>query len=578
MGFSAWLVVATFVATIAALLKYQSSPARVFGVVLVFLLLSGQVDQQHMLASISNPGLITLVLLMLCSVALEKTRLLRLIASRVIRPGYFSTWFRLYGSISLSSALLNNTAVVATMLNPVRNNPYHPAGKLLLPLSYAAILGGTLTLVGTSTNLVVDSMMRDTTGVGLNFFDFTLIGAALVVACGVLLYFLSRWLPDTARTGDDFHNYFVDAEVDGDSKLIGRSIEEAGLRHLESLFLVEVVRGGQLISPVAPSERIQAGDRLIFSGDVSKVMQLNQFHGLSLFADANGLLGTNLSEVVIRPDSVLVGKTLKKAGFRALFDAAVVAIRRHGERVSGKLGEVELKAGDFLVLAVGQDYASRNNLDKNFIQLSGVEPDSRLNGWREWFAVGGFVATILMAAVGLVDLLVALVVLLGLQVITRTVSTNDIRRRFPMEICLIVSTALMMSFALIDSGLVQSLSAKIDGTLSEDHLFALLALVFVMTVVLTELVTNNAAAALVFPIAYSVATGLGVDPKPFVMAVAFGASASFISPYGYQTNLMVFNAGQYRLNDFVRIGIPLSLLYAAVVLTLLPMVYPFGQG
>ncbi|MBW3164248.1 SLC13 family permease [Ferrimonas balearica] len=576
MGLQSWIVVATFVATIAALLKYQSSPARVFGVVLVFLLFSGQIDQSQLLASVANPGLITLVLLMLCSIALEKTRLLRVIATRVIRPSYSATWFRLFGSISLSSALLNNTAVVATMLNPVRNNPYHPPGKLLLPLSYAAILGGTLTLVGTSTNLVVDSLLRDTTGKGLNFFDFTLVGAAVVVACGALLFVLSRWLPETGASGDDFHDYFVDVKVDSDSKLIGSSIEDAGLRHLESLFLVEVVRAGQLISPVAPSERIQAGDRLIFSGDVSKVMQLNQFHGLSLFADANGLLGSNLSEVVIRPDSVLVGKTLKKTGFRALFDAAVVAIRRHGERVSGKLGEVELKAGDFLVLAVGQDYASRNNLDKNFIQLSGVEPDSRLSGWREWLAVGGFLLTIALAAFGVVDLLVALVVLLGVQVGTGAVSVNDIRRRFPVEIFLIVSTALMLSFALIDSGLVQSLSTQIDGALSEEHLFAMLALVFFLTVLLTELVTNNAAAALVFPIAFSIASGLGIDPKPFVMAVAFGASASFVSPYGYQTNLMVFNAGQYRLNDFVRIGLPLSLLYAAVVLTLLPLVYPYG--
>ncbi|SHH75259.1 SLC13 family permease [Ferrimonas marina] len=576
MTFSSWLVVATFVATIAALLKYQSSPGRVFGVVLIFLLLSGQVNQTQMLASVANPGLITLVLLMLCSIALEKTRLLRVIATRVIRPGYNATWFRLFGSISLSSALLNNTAVVATMLNPVRNNPYHPAGRLLLPLSYAAILGGTLTLVGTSTNLVVDSLLRDTAGHGLRFFDFTLIGIALVLACGSLLFILSRWLPDTKIAGDDYHDYFVDVKVDADSKLIGRTIEEAGLRHLESLFLVEVVRAGRLISPVLPTEQIQPGDRLVFSGDVSKVMQLNQFHGLSMFADANGLLSTNLSEVVIRPGSVLEGKTLKDSGFRALFDAAVVAIRRHGERVSGKLGDVELRAGDFLVLAVGQDYATRHNLDKNFIQLSGVEPDSRLHGWREWLAVGGFVCTIVAAAVGAVDLLLALAVLLGVQVLSGTVSANDIRRRFPLEIWLIVSTALMMSFALIDTGLVQSLVTQLDSALSEDHLFALLALVFFLTVILTELVTNNAAAALVFPIAYSLGVGLGVNPMPFVMAVAFGASASFMSPYGYQTNLMVFNAGRYRLTDYIRIGLPISLMYAAVTLTLLPLVYPFG--
>lgn len=303
---------------------------------------------------------------MVCSVALEKTRLLRTVTSYVIGETYKGTWFRLYGLTAVCSGILNNTAVVSTMLAPIRNNRFHQPSKLLLPLSYAAILGGTLTLVGTSTNLIVNSLVIDFGLPSLNFFDFTLVGVCLVIGCGVLLFFLSRFLPDRGLNKVEAKEYLIDSEVKPGSELIGRTVEQNGLRHLESLFLVEILRGGHLISPVTPSEVIQEGDRLIFSGDIKKVTALTQFDGLSLFADDTGLPLSNLSEVVIRPDSQLISKTLKRAGFRALFDAAVVAIKRDGEAISGKLGDVILQSGDYLVLAVGNDFSSRHNITKNF--------------------------------------------------------------------------------------------------------------------------------------------------------------------------------------------------------------------
>ncbi|BAJ01472.1 SLC13 family permease [Shewanella violacea] len=575
MSLDAYLTIGIFVATIAGLIRYQSRPAVVFGVALLVLVGLNLVSREQLLSSMSNPGLVTLVLLILCSFALEKTRLLRVIASKVIVSSYNSTWIRLFGVTALSSAMLNNTAVVATLLSPIRNNPHHVASKLLLPLSYAAILGGTLTLIGTSTNLIVNSLYIDATSKSLSFFSFTAVGIMLVVGCGLVLRLASRWLPNIEHKETCSRGYFIDAKVIAGSELIGRSVEDNGLRHLESLFLVEVVRDGRLISPVTPTEVLLLNDRLIFSGDITKMMQLSQFSGLEMFAEKNGLLDSNLTEVVIKQESVLIDKTLKGSGFRALFDAAVVAIRRDGEEISGKLGEVVIKAGDFLILAVGEDFKSRRNISKNFIVISGVEPEVRINGAKAWLSIGGFVFTIALAATGVIEMLQGMLLLLGVLIFSKCLNVNEVVRRFPVDIWLIVSTAILLSHALVNTGVVDLVAHWVNSTTDKDHLYLALILVYVATWLMTELITNNAAAALMFPIAYSIALGFGVDILPFVMTVAFAASGSFISPYGYQTNLMVYNAGNYRIIDFIKVGLPVSLTYGVIVLMAVPVFFPF---
>lgn len=575
MSLDAYLTIGIFVATIAGLIRFQSRPAVVFGVALLALVGLNLVSREQLLSSMSNPGLVTLVLLILCSFALEKTRLLRVIASKVIVSSYNSTWMRLFGITTLSSAMLNNTAVVATLLSPIRNNPHHFASKLLLPLSYAAILGGTLTLIGTSTNLIVNSLYIDATGKSLSFFSFTAVGIMLVLGCGLVLRLASRWLPEIEHKETCSKGYFIDAKVVTGSELIDRSVEDNGLRHLESLFLVEVVRDGRLISPVTPTEVLLLNDRLIFSGDITKMMQLSQFSGLEMFAEKNGLLDSNLTEVVVKNESVLIGKTLKGSGFRALFDAAVVAIRRDGEEISGKLGEVVIKAGDFLVLAVGEDFKTRRNISKNFIVISGVEPEIRINGAKAWLSIGGFVLTIALAATGVIEMLQGMLLLLGVLIFSKCLNVNEVVRRFPVDIWLIVSTAILLSHALVNNGVADLVAQWVNSVTDKDHLYLALILVYVATWLMTELITNNAAAALMFPIAYSIALGFGVDILPFVMTVAFAASGSFISPYGYQTNLMVYNAGHYRIIDFVRVGLPVSLTYGIIVLVAVPVFFPF---
>ncbi|MEM0514209.1 SLC13 family permease [Pseudoalteromonas sp. YIC-827] len=575
MQIDQWTIVAIFICTIAALIRFQKVPERVFAASTLACLGYVLVDMQQVLANAVNPGLVTLLLLVVCAQALERTRFLRHVSGSIFNGSQSKSMLKALISTLFASAFFNNTAVVAALLDPVKKNQLINPNKLLLPLSYAAILGGTLTLIGTSTNLIVNSMLLERGQPSIGFWDFMPVGLLTAILCLVVIFVSARKLSAGPSTSETDPEYFVEAEVLPDSPLIGKSVEKNNLRSLESLFLVEVIRGERLLSPVSPAEILQQGDKLIFSGDIKKVMVLNQFKGLSLFAHADGLLKDNLTEVVVRPGASIVGKSLKQAGFRARFDAAVVAIRREGAQLSGKLGEMKIQAGDFLVLAVGPDFASRSNIAKNFFVLSGVKAENMLSGWREQLTLYGFVGALASSLLFNIDLLTSFVFYLALLVACNVLSLNDLKRRFPLELWLIVTSALTLATALDNSGVSTLVGELVQHHLSDASVYFALVGVFLITLLLTELITNNAAAALVFPIAYTLAQGLGVSYLPFVFAVAFAASGSFVSPYGYQTNLMVFNAGNYTLKDFVKFGLPVSLTYSISVLLLIPVFFPF---
>lgn len=575
MTIEQWLMIAVFITTFISLVKYSQVPERVFSVTILLCLALSFVSVDDVLSNAVNPGLVTLILLVLCSFSFERTSILRRLSASVFNGSKIKSTLRLLLGTAFSSALMSNTAVVATLISTVKNNKLINAGKLLLPLSFAAILGGTLTLVGTSTNLIVNSLLIKQGRPGFNFFDFSLIGLTALMSCLFVLIWLSRKLPEMEVGNLITNNYLLEAEVALTSNLIGKSIEENGLRNLDSLFLVEIVRQGRLISPVTPDESVQAKDKLIFSGDISKVLTLQQFDGLTLFAEQDNLLRDNLTEVLVKADSAIAGKTLKKAGFRARFDAAVVAVRREGSALSGKLGDIVLQSGDFLVLAVGQDFCTRPNLSKNFYILSGHQADNMLSGWRDHATVWGFISAILVSVLTPLPLLSCLFAYLAFLIFSGALTVNEIKRRFPLEIWMIVLGALTLATAVENTGIAAMIAQCIEEFLHGQSVYLAFIVIFVITLVMTELITNSAAAALSFPIAYNIALGLGVDPVPFVMAVAFAASGSFISPYGYQTNVMVYNAGNYQLSDFVKFGLPISIIYSLTVIIMIPLVFPF---
>lgn len=570
-----WLMIAVFITTFIGLVKYSKAPEQVFSVTILVCLGLSFVSVEDILSNAVNPGLVTLILLVLSSFAFERTSFLRRLSAGVFNGSKFKSTLRLLVGTAFASAIMSNTAVVATLINTVKKNKLLNAGKLLLPLSFVAILGGTLTLVGTSTNLIVNSLLIKQGHQGFAFFDFTLIGLAALAVCIIIILFRHHSLPNIATDELATNEYLLEAEVTQSSALVGKTIEENGLRNLDSLFLVEIVRQGRLITPVAPEEFLQAGDKLIFSGDISKVLTLQQFDGLTLFAEQDDLLRDNLTEVLVKADSTIAGKTLKEAGFRARFDAAVVAVRREGSALSGKLGDIVLKSGDFLVLAVGQDFTTRPNLSKNFFILSGHEAENMLSGWRDYSTVWGFIAAILVSVFTPLPLLSCLFIYLAFLIFSGALSVNEIKRRFPLEIWMIVLGALTLASAIENTGIASMFASKIESFLHGQSIYLSFVIIFILTLVMTELITNSAAAAIAFPIAYNIALGLGVDPTPFVMAVAFAASGSFISPYGYQTNVMVYNAGNYQLKDFIRFGLPVSLAYSVTVILIIPMIYPF---
>ena len=569
------LIAALFLSLLVSLIFFDWSAVWVFTCTMLAAYFLGLVDSAELLGKATNSGLVTLILLLLVSTGLEKLSWLTRLSGRLITPSYLGSLVRLGSVTAFFSAFVNNTAVVATLANTVRGNRHHPASRLLIPLSYAAILGGTMTLIGTSTNLIVSSFLEDATGQGLAFFDFLVVGLSVTLLGLVVIVLFSPLLPAGKSEVIDINEYLIEAEVSADSSLVGKSILENRLRDLEDLFLVEIVRGNYLLSPVAPQEFIEAGDKLIFSGDIKQVGALESIDGLQLFAVEEGLLQENMVEVIVMPNATIEGKTVKESGFRSLFDAAVVGVRRGGKRLSGKLGNITIQAGDNMMLAVGPDFNERKNLDKNFVVIDDSVGGIKVTPFQNYFVTLALVAVIALATLEIVPLLKGMAFLLACMLVLGVVRGSELRRRFPFELWLIITSALTLAQALTNSGLVTLLTDTLHHNLASLGPYAALAGIYLGTLLLTELMTNNAAAALSFPVAFGLAESYGLSHMPFVMAVAYGASASFLTPYGYTTNLMVQNLGGYQLRDYVRAGLPLSVTYSVLVILLLPWIFPF---
>ncbi|KMV29095.1 SLC13 family permease [Photobacterium swingsii] len=575
MNWEQGIVLAMLMVIITCLLTTRIKPAFLFAGAAFMGYQTNMIDLATLAGNFTNSSLLTLVLLILVSIALEKTRLISWVGQQISRGGQSSVIAKLGLSTAFLSSFTNNTAVVVSLIGAIKRNQRHAPSKLLIPLSYAAILGGTLTLIGTSTNLIINSFVEDAGLPSLNFFAPTLIGLAVLVAGMLIVIPLSYFLPSHDDHQQDALPYFLEAKIEPLSPLAGKSVAENGLRALRRLFLAEVIRDGQTIAPVCPDTKLQAGDRLLFCGDVESVTTLQEIEGLQLFGQHH-LNGQSMMEVIVSHSAGIRGNTLKSVKFRERFDAVVVAIRRGHERLAGGLGNIELHAGDTLVVVPGKTFhANKQQLNREFVLVSGLDSSARLDSKKSIAVLLGFMAVISGALIGGFPIIKGLAGYLLLLVAVGIISFAELRRRFPLDIVVIVGSALSLAQLMISSGLSERIGDLFMTALNGWGLYGALVAVYLLTLVLTELVTNNAAAALSFPIAYSLAVSSGADPMPFIMAILFGASASFISPYGYQTNLLVYTIGNYQLRDYVRVGLPLSIVYSVVVLGLIPVLFPF---
>lgn len=574
---TAYAVLLSIVALLALLIRGRTAPAILFTVWAAGYYLAGLVSEREWLAGYTNSALITLILLLLVSLALERSPLLDRFSDLVLKGGTARAILRLSVVTTMFSAVLNNTAVVGALLGVVSKQRRVAPSKLLIPLSYAAIIGGVTTLIGTSTNLVVNSFVIDAGLPPLGMFQFSLVGIPLAFACIAVMVLCSGLLPaHEPAERENRQTYFLEAQITPDSPLAGRSIEQNRLRNLDGLFLLELEREGRLISPVGPDEILEEGDVLVFTGQVEKVQALQQIPGLQVFGTrADALLGSNLVEVVISNESILPNRTLREVDFRSQFDAGVVGIRRGDKRLTGQLGRIPLRVGDSLLLAVGPDFVQHRNIDRNFHLLDSGMLRPKLTPRQSTLALTGFALAIAMSAIGIWPLLNCLLVLLAILLATRILSVSEMRRRFPFDLLVTIGSALAIAKALESSGAAELVADAMRSLFDGHGVVGAFVGVYLITVVLTEVITNNAAAALAFPIALSTARAFDVDPMPFVMAIAYGASAGFLIPFGYQTHLMVMSPGRYRTLDFFRIGLPVSLTYSAAVLLLVPVFFPF---
>ncbi|ADT67178.1 SLC13 family permease [Pseudoalteromonas sp. APC 3356] len=560
---------------VGCLFGTRINPAWLFVSAIGTSYLTGLIDLENMLVNYTNPSLITLVLLILVSIAIEKTTLIQRLAKSLSSGSLVKSVTKLGLSTAFLSSFTNNTAVVASLITAIKDNPNHSPSKLLLPLSYTAILGGTITLIGTSTNLIVNGFAVDAGMAPLGFFDFTLVGLGALSVGLITILVMLKCLPDNGKNSQEVVPFYLEGKVQTGSKLINRTVEENGLRDLKDLFLAEIIRDGNRICAVTPQHIIQQDDILLFVGDIKSVPLLTRFDGLKVVHDKHEKDIEHLVEVVVSQSSKLIGKTVKEARFREQFHAAVIAIRRGHDRLQGGLGQVRLQAGDSLILAPGKSFYDLTNLKREFVYISGLDLQTHLGAKQSNIVLLSFAGVLGLSILGAVPLVKGLLVLLIGLMLCGTIKLSEIKRRFPIELLAVVGSAIGLAKLMIGTGLAGQISDAMFVVLGDFGPYGAFIAIFLMTVLFTELITNNAAAALSFPVAYSLAIGFNVEPLPFIMAVAFGASASFISPFGYQTNLMVYSAGNYRLKDYVMMGLPLSIIYSITVLTMIPLVFPF---
>ncbi|MFB9137253.1 SLC13 family permease [Vibrio sp. AK197] len=568
-------VLAILLGVIAMLVTTRIKPSFIFAGAAFIAFLGGMIELNEVATNFTNSSLLTLVLLILASSALEKTRLISWISRSLSSGRLASVVAKLGFSTALLSSFTNNTAVVVSLIGAIKRNQTHAPSRLLIPLSYAAILGGTLTLIGTSTNLIINSFVEDAGLPSLNFFTPTLIGLSVLVGGMAILIPLSYWLPNHEDAGQEDLPYFLEARVEPGSPLVGKSIAENNLRALRKLFLAEVIREGQTVPSVKPDFELQARDRLLFCGDIESVATLQEIKGLTLFGQHH-LNGQHLIEVVVSSSASICNSTLKSSHFRERFDAVVVAIRRGHERLEGGLGNVVLNAGDTLVLVPGKRFNTERRVHrKEFVQVNDLDSSAKLDSQKSMAVIAGFIGVIALSLLDIFPLIKGLSIYLIALLFTGVVQLSELRRRFPVDIVVIVGSALSIAQLMLSTGLSARLGQLFMETFNGWGVYGALLATYLLTLILTELITNNAAAALAFPIGYSMSISYGVDPMPFIMAVLFGASASFISPYGYQTNLLVFSVGNYQLKDYLRMGIPLSVVYSVLVMALIPQFFPF---
>jgi di/tricarboxylate transporter len=589
MSWEGWTTIGVLTLSLGVLAFTRYGADLVLAGALTVLLTLGIVSPGEALAGGSNEAVLTVGVLFVVAEGLRQTQVMAFLAARVLgRPrSVVLAQLRLLLPMSFASAFIYNTPLVAMMLPVVkewtRRNRI-PASKMLIPLSFAIILGGLCTMIGTSTNLIVNGLLvSQTNHPGLRLFDITWVGVPCAVAGLGYLLLVSPWsLPQRQpafSAKDDPREYTVEMIVEPGSPLVGKTIEQAQLRHLPGLFLVEIERHGQVLPAVGPQEQLQGDDRLVFVGVVESVIDLQKFRGLRPATEQVYKLDSPRShrcliEAVVSNTCPLVGRSIREGRFRTAYNAVVIAVGRNGERLRGKLGDVVLQAGDVLLLEAHPWFIDQQRDSRDFFLISPVENSTPPRHERAWVASAILVGMALTAGLGWLSVLNAALLAAGLMLLAGCCSGPEARRSVDWQVLVVIAASLGLGRAMQRSGAAEAIALPIIH-LAQQSPWLALTLIYALTMSFTETLSHTASVALVFPIALATANSLMVSFLPFTIAIMIAGSCGFATPLASAATLLVYGPGGYRFSDYLKIGIPLNLLVGAVTVSVTPLVWPF---
>jgi di/tricarboxylate transporter len=558
-----------------ALYKELFNPAFTFFICTVALLLPGIITPVELLKGLSNQQIIIIFLLVLVTAGLRLiygSEMFGKLFNTRLKPKAFL--FRMMVTVSTISAFLNNTPIVAFMIPYVKDwaqKTGNPASKFLIPLSFATILGGMMTVIGTSTNLVLNGLIAEYNLPLLGLKDFLYLGIIVTVLGWIYLYYIGyKLLPSNTNKIEALRahvkEYIVETEIFQGSRLAGKSVKEAGLRNLQDVFLVEIIRDDKIISPVSPEEVLEEADLLFFSGNTESIYNLiKEDNGLRIpKQDKLEVEGQfHFVEAVIPANSDLIGMRIRDSDFRKTFKASIIAIHRNGKQLPGKVGEMTLAGGDFLLLLAREDRENGVHERELFFVSVPQKIAPPKSKWLKWVGVGAFAALIL----GITNVLPLFNVCLGILmvlVLIGVLNITEIRRELDLSLLLVLVCSLAIGVALEKSGTAMLIASGLIAAGKVLGPVGVLSALFIVTIMLTSLITNAAAVSIVFPVAMSMAEQLHLSYTPFFAAIAFAASGDFMTPIGYQTNLMVYGPGGYTFKDFIRVGTIFTIIYIVV--------------
>ncbi len=565
-------------------------PSFTFVIGISFLGFVGILTPNEILSGFANEQIAVVIMLLLIGDIIRQTAVIEVIFDRIFRSAksYRGFLSRMLIIISTFSAFLNNTPLVAVMMPYVnswcKRNKIAPS-KFLMPLSFAAILGGCATLIGTSTNLIVNGLVESQTIIPglkpLKIFDFTAVGLPMmIVGFFYLLFFGDRLLPETDKSDEEStgqsREYIVESKVRSGSHLVGKTIEEAGFFGDRSYTLLEIVR--EDIKFVSFSEKfvLQNGDLLVFTGDTATIAGLIEGKsGLQL--PEVGMMQrrrkTEIVEIVISQNSSLIGKSVKTINFRSKYDAAIIAVHRNGVRIQEKLSDIMLRAGDVLLLFTGENFLVRTENTMDFYFISKVRGFVKLEWYKTAVLLGGLMLSILLSAFGVIRLFMGLIIVIIASLALKITNPKDLSKSIDYNLAIIIVLSLALGTAMAKSGAADLLADSIINIFMPLGKIGILFGIFLITAILAAFITSKASAAIIFPISLTMAANLDLNPIPFVLVVAFASAANFMTPIGFQTNLMVYGPGNYTFKDFMKVGGPLTLIYMIVAVPILSLIY-----